>query len=294
MTKMLSTNYANITARSLELYKSYCTECQRKKKRPTVTGVVVRPLLTSDFNSRGQVDLIDMQSMPHPGNKWIMVYQDHLTTFCVIRAIVCKRATEVTLHLVDIFLLLGAPVVLRSDNGSEFTANEITEVQGLWPGLKLVRDKTRHPQSQCSVERANGDIKDRPTAWVGDNNTTDRTLGVKFVQFHKNSAHNAGIQRSSYEAMFGCKVKVGLTSTSLPAEVIGILHREEDVLALVAPNQISDNRESSQQPTPTPPDTPISMQPATQAPTLSDTLPATQPDTQPDALPATQPDTQPA
>ena len=120
MTKMLSTNYANITARSLELYKSYCTECQRKKKRPTVTGVVVRPLLTSDFNSRGQVDLIDMQSKPHPGNKWIMAYQDHLTTFCVIRAIVCKRAAEVALHLVDIFLLLGAPVVLRSDNGSEF------------------------------------------------------------------------------------------------------------------------------------------------------------------------------
>ena len=54
MTNMLSTKYADITARSLELYKSYCIECQLKKKRPTVTGVVVRPLLTSDLNSRGR------------------------------------------------------------------------------------------------------------------------------------------------------------------------------------------------------------------------------------------------
>ena len=30
-----------------------------------IKGVVVRPILTSEFASRGQIDLIDMQSMPH-------------------------------------------------------------------------------------------------------------------------------------------------------------------------------------------------------------------------------------
>ena len=47
-----------------------------------------------------------------------------------------------------LFLLIGAPVVLQSDNGSEFTASVITELQGLWPDLKLVHGKPRHPQSQ--------------------------------------------------------------------------------------------------------------------------------------------------
>lgn len=69
-----------------------------------------------------QVDLIDMQSSQHATYKWIMVYQDHLTKFCVLRALTSKRAAEVAFQLTDIFLLLGAPVILQSDNGSEFTA----------------------------------------------------------------------------------------------------------------------------------------------------------------------------
>lgn len=58
-----------------------------------------------------------MQSMPH---------QDHMTKLCVIRAITSKREAEVAIHLMDIFLLLGVPVVLQSDNGSEFIVNVIT------------------------------------------------------------------------------------------------------------------------------------------------------------------------
>ena len=106
--------------------------------------------------------------MSHHGNKWIMVYQDHLTKCCVIRAITSKRAAEVFLHPIDIFLLLGAPIVLQSDNGSEITTNVITELQELWPYLKLVHGKPHHPQRYGSVERANGDIKDMLTARMGE------------------------------------------------------------------------------------------------------------------------------
>ena len=48
MTKYL-TNYANITRESIELYKSLCTECQKKRKRPIIKGVVVRPILSKHF-----------------------------------------------------------------------------------------------------------------------------------------------------------------------------------------------------------------------------------------------------
>ena len=40
----------------------------------------------------------------------------------------------------------------------------------MWPTLKLVHGKPRHPQSQGSVERANGDIKDMLVAWMSDQN----------------------------------------------------------------------------------------------------------------------------
>ena len=229
MIKELQRKYVNITTKSLELYKSLCEECQKKRKRPMTKGVVVRPILTKEFSSRGQVDLIDMQSMPHSQNKWILVYQDHLTKFCVLRPLTTKRAAEVAFQLIDIFLLFGAPAILQSDNGSEFTASVITDLKLVWPKLALVHGKPRHPQSQGSVERANGDIKDMLVAWLADNNTQDWTIGIKFVQFQKNSAHHSGIKCSPYSAMFGCEARVGLTSLSLPTEVINTLENEDDL-----------------------------------------------------------------
>ena len=71
----MSPKYANITRKVVELYKSLCVECLKKRKRTTLKGVVVKPLNTSYYGSRTQVDLIDMQSMPAGDSKWIMVYQ---------------------------------------------------------------------------------------------------------------------------------------------------------------------------------------------------------------------------
>jgi hypothetical protein len=186
MVKELGKKYANITRDSIELFMSMCIDCQCKCVRPMTKGVVVRPILSKEFSARGQVDLIDMQSLSHGSFKWIMVYHDHLTKFVVIRPLTSKRAAEVAYQLMDIFLLFGAPHILQSDNGSEFTAQIISDLKEMWPELVIVHGKPRHPQSQCSVERANYDIKDMLVAWMSENDTADWTVGVKFVQFRKN------------------------------------------------------------------------------------------------------------
>ena len=109
MLKRLGQKYANITSDAVELFKSYCRVDQEKKKRPKTTGVVVRPILSSEFNSRSQVDLVDMQLSPQGQFKWIMIYQCHLTKFVILRPLTSKRAAEVAFQLLDIFLLFGAP-----------------------------------------------------------------------------------------------------------------------------------------------------------------------------------------
>ena len=128
MVKELSKKYVNVTREAVELFKSLCVDCQWKRKRPTTKGVVVQPILTKEFSTRGQVDLIDMQSLPSGKFKWIMVYQDRLIKFCILRALSSKRALEVAYQLMDIFLMFGAPQVLQSDNGSEFTAAVVKEL----------------------------------------------------------------------------------------------------------------------------------------------------------------------
>ena len=72
--KNLADKYAKITKESAELCKSYCHVCQEKRERPKTKGVVVKPILSSEFISRGQVALINMQSSQEGQFRWIMVY----------------------------------------------------------------------------------------------------------------------------------------------------------------------------------------------------------------------------
>ena len=210
-------------------YKGLCEECAKKAKRPKQSGVVVRPILVHEYGSRGQVDLVDMQSMVYQGCKWIMVYQDNLTKLCLLKPLQSKRAAEVAMQLMDIFLLLGASVILQSDNGTEFTASVIEELKLLWPDLLLVHGKPRHPQSQGSVERLNCDIKDMLVAWLAHNQSEAWPSGLKFVQFQKNSSFHSGINQAPYECLFGVKPRCGLRSTPLPDEVLQTVVTEDDL-----------------------------------------------------------------
>ena len=70
--------------------------------------------------SRGQVDLIDMQSQPDGEFKFILNYQDHFSKFCVLRPLQHKNASSVAKVLVEIFSLMGPPTILQLDNGREF------------------------------------------------------------------------------------------------------------------------------------------------------------------------------
>ena len=109
MQKEINRKYANITLNCINFYKSVCEECQLKRKNPS-KGVVVKSIVSKDFNSRGQVDLVDMQSMPDGNYRFIMNYQDHLTKFCIIEALSSKRAAEVAYTiLLNIILVFGAP-----------------------------------------------------------------------------------------------------------------------------------------------------------------------------------------
>nr|XP_022900153.1 KRAB-A domain-containing protein 2-like [Onthophagus taurus] len=168
------------------------------------------------MNSRCQVDLIDMQSQADCEYKFIMVYQDHLTKFVVLRSLKTKRATEVAHHLLDIFLTFGAPCILHSDNGREFVNSVLKDVENML------------------------------ASWMRDNKTTNWSNGLRFVQFMKNRAFHSGIKQSPYRAIFGSEPKVGLMTSNLPLEVISKLEDEEQLqVAITEINQkLKHNKEN--------------------------------------------------
>lgn len=86
---------------------------------------MTQPIITKDFNVRGQVDLVDFQSAPDGEYKWLMNYQDHVTKILHLRPLKTKRALDAAIELLEIFLDFGDPCLLQSDNGREFTAHPI-------------------------------------------------------------------------------------------------------------------------------------------------------------------------
>ena len=125
------------------------------------------------------------------------------------------------LHIyLDIFSIFGAPSILQSDNGTEFVNSVNIELSAMWDGLKIVHGKPRYSQSQGSVERANKDIEDMLMTWLQSNSTTYWDDDLRFIQVMKNRAYQDGIKCSSYEAMFGQPMKVGLKTSNLADDAI--------------------------------------------------------------------------
>ena len=91
----------------------------RKGQDETASGIVIRPLTVKDLNERGQVDVVDMQTIKDGSYRFILHYIVYLTKFHIIRPLKTKTAIEVSNQLLLIFLDFGALHILQSDNGRE-------------------------------------------------------------------------------------------------------------------------------------------------------------------------------
>lgn len=194
---------------------------------------------SDDIFSRCQIDLINYQTLPDKDYKYILTYVNHFTKFCILSPLTSKRAEEVANALLPIFLTFGAPVILQSDNGREFVNSVIIELSTLWPDLKLVTGRPRHPQSQGAVERLNGVVQEKLTIWMRENKSTKWSVGLKFVQWQINISKHETIKSNPFKVTFGEEPKVGLNSTIVPSSLLNTIHTEEDLEKLLP--QVSEN-----------------------------------------------------
>ncbi|CAG5033740.1 unnamed protein product [Parnassius apollo] len=64
-------------------------------------------------------------------------------------------------------------------------------------------------------------------AWLQDNNSTNWSIGISFVQYQKNSSFHRTIKRTPYKALFEVDPQIGLLS-QVPADLLNKLRTEED------------------------------------------------------------------
>ena len=150
----------------IELLLSFSHEYQLKRKKVRIFGRCIKPIQSTQFNSRMQIDLIDFRTLPDGDFQWILNCQDHLTKFCWLVPLKQKCADEVARALCHVWGMTSAPLILQSDNGREFRNAIVSALKIYWPGLRIVHCRPRRPQTQGSVERANGDVQNILGKWM--------------------------------------------------------------------------------------------------------------------------------
>ena len=112
--------HGNITREVCKMFTDVCPQCVKllSRKKP-VAGI--KNIVTEGFGVRGQVDLIDFQSMPVGAFKFLLNYIDHGVKELTSIPLTSKRASSVAFALLTIFTDQGPPSILQSDNGKEFT-----------------------------------------------------------------------------------------------------------------------------------------------------------------------------
>jgi hypothetical protein len=107
---------------TLELCKLFCLDCfVCHERHPNVqpTKGAKKPILSSEFRDRIQVDLIDMRAMRKKdvyGNmqRWIMTVKDHSTGLVYLCALPQKKAIYVAAKLEKYFGLIGYPEIFHT------------------------------------------------------------------------------------------------------------------------------------------------------------------------------------
>ncbi len=83
----------------------------------------IKNIVTKGFGVRGQVDLIDFQSMLDGEFKFLLNYINHGIKKLTSVPLVAKRVSSMAVALLGIFTEQGPPSNLQTDNSGEFSGS---------------------------------------------------------------------------------------------------------------------------------------------------------------------------
>ena len=214
---IIKPKYAGVSRKLVAKFIEGCPSCLMKKKVIDTS----KPITSYKFRDRFQVDFVDFRYNPKMNvykvtMRWLLVVKDHFTGLTYLAAIPKKRVSFVAHELCVMFGLCGYPSILHTDNGTEFTSEEIVAaVKELNEQILMVTGRPRKPSDQGSVESRNKLLKqlikseENIQIVRGEIPNWTKTLGKVM------SAVNSHQQRSAYEAVFGMKYHLEYSCTDL-------------------------------------------------------------------------------
>lgn len=157
--------------RDVKRHVRSCLSCQAHKVEQAKPAGLMYYRSPSGPWYRQFVDLMGPLPRSSRGYKFILAVQDQFTKWTELVPLTSATAKSLSTRMRDaIFLRYGAPEVLLSDNGTQFTSGLFRSLADEW-GIRLETTAPYSPQSNA-VERQNRVVKTMLAQYVRDNHRT--------------------------------------------------------------------------------------------------------------------------
>jgi hypothetical protein len=187
--------------------------------------------------------------MPSGDFCFLLNYIDHGVKFLFSIPLTRQHASCISVALLEIFTVVGPPMILQSDNGNEFDtaamtkqvdefsdklvrltdlelSEIITEVRQLWPECWMVRGSPRPSPSNGGVERVNRTMQEKLGAWMKDCKLRQWMIDSCLLMWQYNTQNHRTIGNIPYRLFFGQLPCVGISVLPLDASVLTQLAME--------------------------------------------------------------------
>lgn len=174
--------------KSTKQYVTSCPGCQCHKKPATPPAGLLKPVKPPalPFEKVG-IDLLGPFPKSSTGRRWIIVCVDYLTRYTETAALTSATAADVSCFLLhSVILRHGAPRVVISDRGRQFTADVVEDLLRLC-GSTYRHSTPYHPQTNGLTERTNRTLTNMLSLYVSaDHKNWDAVL--PFITYAYNTA----------------------------------------------------------------------------------------------------------
>ena len=136
--------------------RDYVHSCGcRRLKRPTSQRVAMLPARFLKPWEVLEMDIHDMGTRSEAGNRHLLVIVDRASKVLFAYPLPNKTAESVAKKILELLLTFGIPLSLRSDPGTEFTAEVVRHICK-WLNVAIDYGPTDHSRAQGAVERLGG------------------------------------------------------------------------------------------------------------------------------------------
>ena len=137
-----------------------------------------------------------MTSQPDGEFDHILIYQDDVTKFSVLKPLQGKEPENVSNGLIDIFCTVGTTLIV-SGRCTEFAHQVTREMRRMWPGCFVVVGRApSHSEHQYYQTTADG-VKESLMRYMDEKRTERWSRGLRLVQWGMNQADETYNNRQS-------------------------------------------------------------------------------------------------